>query len=94
MAIIRNLFSDEEMRGVALPAPADPVIVPLVLSEPAPPQASEIVERMAQPAGWCLNPCVKCRYRGLCDDDYCAMLMHPIDMAHAPGRRGWSVYGL
>lgn len=51
-------------------------------------------ERLSAPAGWCLNPCVHCEYRGLCDDDYCAMLLHPIDMAHAPTRRGWENYGL
>lgn len=94
MAIIRSLFSDQEMMGVAMTAAADQVNVSPVLSEPAPPQASEISERLAPPTGWSLNPCIKCRYRGMCDDDYCAMLMHPIDMAHAPGRRGWSVYGL
>lgn len=94
MAILLSLFSDQEMTGVATAAPADHVEISQVLSEPAPPQAVEISERLAKPAGWCLNPCINCEYQGLCDDDYCAMLMHPIDMSHAPRRRGWSVYGL
>ena len=65
-----------------------------VLSEPAPPQVVEVVERLGSDWGSILNPCVQCRYWGLCDDDYCAMLLHPIDMPHAPSERGWRNYGL
>jgi len=30
------------------------------------------------------DPCAHCDYHGLCDCDGCAMLLHPIDMPHAP----------
>lgn len=30
------------------------------------------------------DPCAHCNYHGLCDCDGCAMLLHPVDMAHAP----------
>lgn len=40
------------------------------------------------------DPCLFCQYRGLCDDDYCAMLIGPIDMSHAPTARGWKNFGL
>ncbi len=30
------------------------------------------------------DPCATCNYHGLCDCDGCAMLLHPIDMPHAP----------
>lgn len=30
------------------------------------------------------DPCAYCDYHGLCDCDGCAMLLHPIDMPHAP----------
>ena len=65
-----------------------------VLSEPAPPQSVEVVERLGSDWGYVLNPCVQCRYHYLCDDDYCAMLCHPVDMSHAPSARGWSNYGI
>lgn len=64
-----------------------------VLSEPAPPQVSEVVARLGSEWGRMLNPCVQCRYRDLCNDDECAMLLHPIDMPHAPTARGWRHYG-
>lgn len=51
-------------------------------------------ERLCAPIGFGENPCVHCRYRGLCDDDYCAMLGGPIDMPNAPTRRGWRNFGL
>lgn len=51
-------------------------------------------ERLGGFAGYCVNPCVHCEYRGLCDDDYCAMLIGPIDMPHAPTDRGWKNFGL
>ena len=63
-----------------------------VLSEPAPPQVGELVARLGSDWGYMLNPCVQCRYRDLCDDDYCAMLLHPIDMPHAPSERGWRYF--
>lgn len=51
-------------------------------------------ERLSAPAGYSLNPCVHCKYRGLCDKDYCAMLIGPIDMPNAPTARGWRNFGL
>lgn len=30
------------------------------------------------------DPCATCDFHGLCDCDGCAMLLHPIDMPHAP----------
>lgn len=30
------------------------------------------------------DPCATCNYHGLCDCDGCAMLLHPVDMPHAP----------
>lgn len=65
-----------------------------VLSEPALPQIVEVVARLGSEWGNLLNPCVQCRYRDLCDDDYCAMLCHPVDMSHAPSARGWRRYGI
>lgn len=65
-----------------------------VLSEPALPQVVEVASRLGSEWGNLLNPCVQCRYRWLCDSDYCAMLGHPIDMAHEPERRGWLNYGI
>lgn len=105
MAIVMSLFSESEMMGAAsAAAPAVPnVSAPRaeapapsgrVLSEPAPPQEAEVVARLGSDWGYMLNPCVQCRYRDLCDDDYCAMLIHPIDMPHAPKARGWRNYGL
>lgn len=40
------------------------------------------------------DPCLFCQYRGLCNDDDCAMIIGPIDMPHAPTRRGWRNFGL
>lgn len=65
-----------------------------VLSEPAPPQVVEVAHRLGSDWGYLLNPCVQCRYRDLCDDDYCGMLRHPIDMDNKPTRRGWLNYGI
>ena len=105
MAFIMSLFSDAEMMGAAsAAAPAVPMVSApraeasapsgRVLSEPAPPQVGEVAARLGSDWGYMLNPCVQCRYRYLCDDDYCAMLIHPIDMPHAPKARGWHNYGL
>lgn len=105
MASILSLFSNAEMMGAAsVAAPAVPnVSAPRAeasspsggfLSEPAPPQVVGVVARLGSEWGHLLNPCVQCRYRDLCDDDYCAMLLHPIDMPHAPTARGWRRYGL
>lgn len=41
-----------------------------------------------------LDPCVSCPLRGLCDDDYCAMHLHPLDMPKPPSKRGWEAFGL
>lgn len=65
-----------------------------VLSEPALPQVVEVLARLGSDWGYKLNPCAQCRYRGICDDDYCAMLVHPVDMSNAPTSRGWRNYGL
>lgn len=51
-------------------------------------------ERLSAPTRYGGNPCIGCIYQDLCDDDYCAMLLHPIDMPHAPTARGWRVFGL
>lgn len=105
MAIIMSLFSDAEMIGVcpadrgvqssvsSVPSEASAPSVG-VLSEPAPPQVVEVAARLGADWGSILNPCAQCRYGGICDDDYCAMLLHPIDMPHAPTARGWRNYGL
>lgn len=105
MAFILSLFSDAEMMGAAsVAAPAVPnesarraeAPAPAVgvLSEPAPPQVAEVVARLGADWGSILNPCAQCRYGGICDDDYCAMLLHPIDMPREPRARGWRNYGL
>ena len=105
MAIVMSLFSESEMKGAAsVAAPAVPnVSAPRaeasahsgrVLSEPAPPQVVEVVDRLGSEWGRMINPCVQCRYRDLCDDDDCAMLRYSIDMRHAPTERGWRRYGL
>ena len=51
-------------------------------------------ERLSATAGYSVNPCVHCKYRDLCDDDYCAMLIGRIDMPNAPTTRGWRNFGL
>lgn len=104
MAFIMSLFSESEMMGAAsAAAPAVPnvsarrAVAPAssgrVLSEPAPPQVVEVVARLGSDWGRMLNPCAQCRYRGICDDDECAMLVDPIDMPHAPTANGWRHYG-
>ena len=83
MAILLSLFSGQEMRGRGVD----------ILHAPSP--VSSLRSEACSPAEvGVINPCVQCRFRGLCDDDYCAMLLHPIDMNHAPCRRGWRNYGL
>lgn len=105
MAIVLSLFDDSEMMGAAtVAAPADPKVSARraeasapsggILSEPAPPQVVEQAARLGKDWGYMLNPCVQCRYRDLCNDDDCAMLISPIDMSHAPTARGWRNYGL
>ena len=83
MDMLLSLFSDQEMRGESVDLQRDPSLVSSLRSEAYSPAGGVVV-----------NPCVQCPYRGLCDDDYCAMLIHPIDMNHAPCRRGWRNYGL
>lgn len=105
MAFILSLFSDAEMMGAGSPAPAIASSVSVPKQVPADGLSSEWLhgfkanpveerERLCAPIGYGENPCVHCRYRGLCDDDYCAMLGGPIDMPNAPTRRGWENYGL
>ena len=65
-----------------------------VLSEPAPPQFVEVIARLGSDSGYNLNPCLKCHYRYLCDDDDCAMKCYPVDMNHAPTAWGWEEFGL
>lgn len=65
-----------------------------VLSELAPPQVVEVVARFGSEWGNLLDPCVKCRYRGLCDSEECAMKCYPLDMNHAPKDRGWKRFGI
>lgn len=105
MAFIMSLFSESEMIGVcpvdrgvqssvsSVPSEASAPSVG-VLSEPAPPQVVEVAARLGADWGQVLNPCVRCRYHGLCDDDDCAMLLHPIDMPHAPTENGWRHFGI
>lgn len=104
MAIVMSLFSESEMIGVCA---ADRSVQSVkssfqseasapsvrVLSEPAPPQGVEVVARIGADRGQVLNPCLRCRYHGLCDDDYCAMLIDSIDMPHAPTANGWRHFG-
>lgn len=105
MALLLSLFSESEMSGscsadrgpasVVSSVPSEAVAPSAgFLSEPAAPQIVEVVHRLGADRGQVLDPCVKCRYRGLCDDDYCAMLLHPIDMPQAPTARGWRHFGL
>ena len=105
MAFILSLFSDAEMMGAAsaaapsvpnVSAPRAEASAPSgrVLSEPAPPQVVEVAARLGSDWGYMLNPCVQCRYRGLCDDGECAMMCFPLDMRHAPTERGWRNYGI
>lgn len=58
------------------------------------PNSIEERERLGSEYGYVLNPCVYCQYRGLCDDDDCAMKIGPIDMKCAPSSRGWRKFGL
>lgn len=104
MAMLLSLFSESEMMGVSssglsvrssvssVPSEA-PAPSAGVLSEPAPPQVVEVAERLGSDYGLIVNPCVKCRYRGLCDDDDCAMKGFRLDMPHAPTTRGWRRFG-
>ena len=94
MALLLNLFSDQEMTGVRSSKPAPKSVVPAPCAVEFTPSPVEARERLGADWGYHLNPCVQCRYRDMCDDDYCAMLLHPIDMNHAPCRRGWRNYGL
>ena len=105
MASVLSLFSESEMISVC---PVDRCVTSSessfqsetsapsvsVLSEPAPPQVVEVVARLGSDWGQILDPCVRCRYCGLCDDDECAMKCFPLDMDHAPAERGWRRYGL
>ena len=81
--MLLSLFSDQEMRGQGVDLRRAPSLVSSVPSEACSPAEGGVI-----------NPCVQCRYSGLCDDDYCAMLLHPIDMNQAPCRRGWRNYGI
>lgn len=83
MAMLFSLFSDQEMRGESVDLQRASSLVSSLRSDACSPAGGGVI-----------NPCVQCCYRGLCDDDYCAMLIHPIDMNHAPCRRGWRNYGL
>lgn len=105
MACILSLFSDAEMMGAGAPVAPGASSVSVPKQVPADELSSEWLhgfqtnpveerERLSAPAGWCLNPCVHCEYRGLCADDYCAMIIGPLDMPHAPTPRGWKNFGL
>lgn len=94
MALLLSLFSDQEMRGESVDIQRAPSPVPAPCAVEFTPSPVEARERLGADWGYFLNPCVQCRYRYMCDDDYCAMLLHPIDMNHAPCRRGWRNYGL
>lgn len=105
MAFIMSLFSESEMIGVCpvdrsvesfvSSVPSEAVVPSVsVLSEPAPPQVVEVVARLGADCGQVLDPCVQCRYCGLCDGDDCAMKCFSLDMCHAPSERGWRRFGL
>ena len=105
MALIMSLFSESEMIGVC---PVDRGVQSSVssfqseasapsvgvLSEPAPPQVVEVAARLGEDWGKIIDPCVQCRYCGLCDGDDCAMKCFSLDMRHAPSARGWRRFGL
>lgn len=65
-----------------------------VLSEPAPPQVVEVIACLGSEWENHLDPCVQCRYRGLCDSDDCAMKCYRLDMNHAPTAREWKRFGV
>lgn len=105
MAMLLSLFSESEMisacpvdRGVlsSVSSFQSEASAPSVgvLSEPAPPQVVEVAARLGDDWGQVLDPCVQCRYFGLCDDDDCAMKCFSLDMRHAPTERGWRRFGL
>lgn len=105
MAFILSLFSDAEMTGASTPAIPVASSVSVPKQVPADGLSSEWLhgfkaspveerERLCAPCRYGVNPCIDCEYRGLCDDDYCAMLSGPIDMSNAPTRRGWRNFGL
>lgn len=83
MALLLSLFSDQEMRGKGVDFQCATSLESSLRSEACSPAEAGVI-----------NPCVHCIYHGLCDDDYCAMLLHPLDMNHAPSPRGWRNYGL
>lgn len=104
MAMLLSLFSESEMisecpvsRSVqsSVSSFQSEAVAPSVsvLSEPAPPQVVEVVARLGSDWGSVLNPCVQCRYYGLCDDNECAMKCYSLDMSHAPSVRGWHRFG-
>lgn len=75
MAYMLSLFSDAEMKGLALP-------------EPSPRSHSvESDEESAVPAeASILDPCKSCEFKGLCEDD-CAAHLYPLDAPWAYGTR-------
>lgn len=76
MALVLSLFSDAEMKGLGYVPLPHSVGVSSVPSEACSSESAVV-----------LDPCVQCRFRGLCDDDYCAMLLHPIE-CYVPSREG------
>lgn len=105
MAFILSLFSDAEMTGASTPAIPVASSVSVPKQDPADGLSSDWVqgfqtnpveerERMGVLQRFSYNPCIDCEYRGLCDEDYCAMMFGPIDMSCAPTRRGWENFEL
>lgn len=105
MATVLSLFSESEMISACAADRSVPSSVSSfqseasapsvsVLSEPAPPQVVEVVARLGASRAQIFDPCVQCRYCGLCDGDDCAMKGFRLDMDHAPSARGWRRYGL
>lgn len=91
-----SMCAADSVAGPKLSAPRADAPAPSaqVLSEPAPPQVVEVIARLGSDSGCVLNPCVKCHYRYLCDDDDCAMKCYPVDMNHAPTAWGWEEFGI
>ncbi len=103
--MLLSLFSESELISVCpvdrsvqsseSSVPSEAVVPSVsVLSEPAPPQVVEVVARLGAEWGQVDDPCVQCRYCGLCDGDGCAMKCFSLDMRHAPSERGWRRFGI
>lgn len=94
MAFIMSLFSDAEMMGAASGAAGSSANVCTANHIAVPNESAPCADAVDYFESSRLNPCTQCRYRGLCDDDECAMKCFSLDMNHAPTARGWRRFGL